>query len=549
MDDNGHGTALAGVMCAKDDDSGIVGINPNMELYSVKALDANNQSPLSRIIEGIYWGIKHDVDIINMSFGTTKDSEILHQAVRDAAKHGIMMVAAAGNTMHKEVQYPAAYSEVVAVGSVGTDGKLAEETSVGTSLELLAPGEAIITNGFYSIPVVAEGTSIATAQVTGVASLLYGRTQKNQSAVVRGVLSASAKQVPVPDGVTAGMIDYNCAEEIFDDYEKAYQDNGQEEYDYQHDCKIEDYTEIAEEQVQGLWSKDDHQYMVAAAFSAYSTEQMLIVRAAASKPDDSSIKDGAAAELHGAGNYVAHLKYLWYLSVFLGKETTDGTSAGITNAIINARKNAKEKLAGTTVATSGSAGNFRYQHLAENSGTLIRASLENVDLKSVDAKRLQLIVWGYISHLIGDVYAHRAVIPPSTKANYGSTFVENQFLVSHFQNFNEFLSEYKNETMEYRWIKGYCNNSTIRNNYYIDSSTFFENRIKNAKQCVRKLIKHGKDNQGVFSMDTILPSEYPQNSKLAYLDKYCKQSGVSTAEVKASYTAETKEPPEIKEGQ
>ena len=74
-DTTGHGSAVAGI---------INNIDPDAAIYSVRVLDENNTTTLSRVVEGIYWCIENDVDIINMSFGTEINSEILHQAIQDA---------------------------------------------------------------------------------------------------------------------------------------------------------------------------------------------------------------------------------------------------------------------------------------------------------------------------------------------------------------------------------------------------------------------------------------------------------------------------------
>lgn len=110
-DITGHGTAIASII-AGDGEDGIRGINPNAEIYSVKVLDKNNTAPVSRIIEGIYWCIDNDIDIINMSFGTNRYSPALEQAVKAAYNSGILMIGAAGNNAG-DVEYPAAFDEVM----------------------------------------------------------------------------------------------------------------------------------------------------------------------------------------------------------------------------------------------------------------------------------------------------------------------------------------------------------------------------------------------------------------------------------------------------
>ena len=91
-DFSGHGTAIASIIAGKDNGDGVTGVNPDAQIYSVKVLDEDNRASVSRIAEGIYKCIDENADIINMSFGTTTDSEILHQAVKAAEDAGILMV-------------------------------------------------------------------------------------------------------------------------------------------------------------------------------------------------------------------------------------------------------------------------------------------------------------------------------------------------------------------------------------------------------------------------------------------------------------------------
>lgn len=113
-DFSGHGTSVAGVIAASGkENEEIAGIAPNVELYSVKVLNANNTAPISRVAEGIYWAMDQHVDIINLSFGTDKSSELLKKAVKDAYpsnvyKNGFKLVAF---TEFAQATKSAAYSE------------------------------------------------------------------------------------------------------------------------------------------------------------------------------------------------------------------------------------------------------------------------------------------------------------------------------------------------------------------------------------------------------------------------------------------------------
>ena len=83
-DSTGHGTCIAGIMAAKNNDIGITGVNSNIELYSARVLDNDNSSKVSRIIDAINWAIEKKVNILSLSFGTTTNSEVLHNAIKKA---------------------------------------------------------------------------------------------------------------------------------------------------------------------------------------------------------------------------------------------------------------------------------------------------------------------------------------------------------------------------------------------------------------------------------------------------------------------------------
>ena len=198
-DVSGHGTSVASVIAAKQNDIGITGINPNAELYSVKILDDQKKASLSGFIEGIYWCIDHDIDIINMSFGTSVKSEILEQVIKEADKAGILMIAAAGNKGERAgestVEYPAAFAEVIAVGASTPQGEVSDMSSVGKEVELMAPGESVPATGYFDEVIKTDGTSMAAPHVAGVASILWAKDRSKSSAYIRALLNASAKAI------------------------------------------------------------------------------------------------------------------------------------------------------------------------------------------------------------------------------------------------------------------------------------------------------------------------------------------------------------------
>ena len=167
-DDLGHGTSVAGVIAAENNDIGIVGVAPESEIYSVKIMGASG-GKLSNLIQGIQWAIDNHMDIITMSLGVTVDSPSLRRIVDEAYLSGVILVAASGK--NNEIYYPAKYHSVIAVGSIDKNNKLTSDSGVGEELEFVAPGRNIISTSIDGYNMF-DGTSMAAPHVVGVLALL-----------------------------------------------------------------------------------------------------------------------------------------------------------------------------------------------------------------------------------------------------------------------------------------------------------------------------------------------------------------------------------------
>ncbi|MFD1848823.1 S8 family serine peptidase [Oceanobacillus bengalensis] len=172
-DDNGHGTHIAGVIGAKNDGHGVVGVAPGANLYSVKALNQNGEGQLEDVLRAIRWSIENNMDIINLSIGTGFESTLLEEAINEAYAEGILIVAASGNeSVPDSVVYPAKFENVIGVSAVDGRLNLTPFSSYGQEVEFTAPGFSIVStfiDGAYGI---ANGTSQAAAHVTGMLALL-----------------------------------------------------------------------------------------------------------------------------------------------------------------------------------------------------------------------------------------------------------------------------------------------------------------------------------------------------------------------------------------
>ncbi|WP_156289574.1 S8 family peptidase [Oceanobacillus salinisoli] len=173
MDDNGHGTHVAGVIAGKRDDHGVVGVAPDASLYAVKALDENGEGNLDDVLEAIDWAIENEMDMINLSLGTEVESPLLEEIVNKAYETGILIVGASGNSSNtNSVMYPAKYESVIGVSAVDARLKLASFSSTGREVEFSGPGLNIFSTYLNNSYGIANGTSQAAPHVTGMLALL-----------------------------------------------------------------------------------------------------------------------------------------------------------------------------------------------------------------------------------------------------------------------------------------------------------------------------------------------------------------------------------------
>ncbi|MFP3607044.1 S8 family serine peptidase, partial [Paraburkholderia sp. SIMBA_053] len=136
---NGHGTHIAGIVGALDNNKGIIGVAPGIDLYSVKALDKDGNGKYSNVIKGIDWAINNHIKIISMSINGTQESVSFEKAAELAYQKGILLVSSAGNKGYfneDSVMIPAKYDSVISVGALDEENKRWEFSSRGKELEL-----------------------------------------------------------------------------------------------------------------------------------------------------------------------------------------------------------------------------------------------------------------------------------------------------------------------------------------------------------------------------------------------------------------------------
>jgi subtilisin family serine protease len=148
LDDSGHGTHVAGTIAAGNNKQGIVGVTRGINLWGVKALDANGDGNVETVIKGLDWIVarKNEIGgrwVVNLSLTGTAESWAEHEALQRAFDAGLLIVAAAGNyssSVPGPVSYPAAIPGILAVGAVDELDVIAPFSNQGPELDLVAPG-------------------------------------------------------------------------------------------------------------------------------------------------------------------------------------------------------------------------------------------------------------------------------------------------------------------------------------------------------------------------------------------------------------------------
>jgi subtilisin family serine protease len=201
-DDNGHGTAVAGVIAAQGNDHiGTAGYCWQCRILPVKVLGSDGSGLDSNVAEGILWAVDQGAKVINASLGSLTDDLTLAAAAKYAAEHNVLLVAAAGNDGSATLDYPAALPDVLSVSASDRNDQPYSFSNTGAALA--APGENV-TTGLDGSYVSFLGTSSAAPVVSGIAALGFAAAPNATIAQIAQALETTA--VPSP-GAIYGRVD------------------------------------------------------------------------------------------------------------------------------------------------------------------------------------------------------------------------------------------------------------------------------------------------------------------------------------------------------
>ncbi|MEU0877536.1 type VII secretion-associated serine protease mycosin [Lentzea sp. NPDC005914] len=211
-DTDGHGTGMAGIIAATGHHGGALGIAPGAKILPIASAE-KEQFSLDVVAESIRWAADHGAKVVNMSLGFSSSmTPSLVKAVNYAIEKDVVLVAATGNE-GKEVSAPANIGGVIAVAGTNREGKPWKASNVGADTVLAAPAEGIVTAAPTSVYASGyaemDGTSAASAIVSGVAALVRAKHPEMPAKDVVNVLIKTAKDMAEPgrDATTGfGMV-------------------------------------------------------------------------------------------------------------------------------------------------------------------------------------------------------------------------------------------------------------------------------------------------------------------------------------------------------
>ncbi len=220
LDDNGHGTATAGIIAAMGNDGvGVVGVNWSAQVMVLKMLNSSGSGTDVEGAEAIEYAANHGANVANASWGAPGTDSVVANAITYAESKNMVFVAAAGNNSTDTDNSPfwpadSGVPNVISVGASQSDGTVANFSNYGMqTVNLFAPGvsiESTLPNDQYGF---LAGTSLSAPFVTGTVALLEGLYPTWSYSQIINQIDTTATEYPSMEGlsVTGGLLNAGAA--------------------------------------------------------------------------------------------------------------------------------------------------------------------------------------------------------------------------------------------------------------------------------------------------------------------------------------------------
>ncbi|MCG9129358.1 S8 family serine peptidase [Candidatus Poribacteria bacterium] len=192
IDESGHGTHVAGIAGAMPDNGvGIAGIAWNSSLMAVRAglsLGGSSRMQDDDSAAAIVYAVDNGASIINMSWGSSQHSFVIEDAIDYAYNRGVLLIGAAGNDGKATSIFPAGYRKVISVSSTTQHRQRYYKANFGASVDIAAPGNAILSTQIGNKYRILTGTSMAAPHIAGIAALMKSKRPALTPEEIRHIL-------------------------------------------------------------------------------------------------------------------------------------------------------------------------------------------------------------------------------------------------------------------------------------------------------------------------------------------------------------------------
>nr|AGF93452.1 peptidase S8 and S53 subtilisin kexin sedolisin [uncultured organism] len=209
-----HGTFVAGLVASSyNRETGSGGVAQKVSLMDLRFLNREGQfyrSDWNKLADAIDYAVDNGADIINMSlYANIKPPESVHSAIRRAETRGTLVVGIAGNN-GSSVRYFGNWEETFTVGAVNKKKRRAYFSNYGSAVEIMAPGQSVLSYRPGGATATASGTSFAAPHVAGTAALILSQNPNMSLNELKNVLRNSARDIAGPgkdDKTGYGILD------------------------------------------------------------------------------------------------------------------------------------------------------------------------------------------------------------------------------------------------------------------------------------------------------------------------------------------------------